>query len=71
MRASSDEREPENRDFQLVRSGKGGDRVWTHGWNRSARQCISVMSMEGLYDSITDALPADGESVCAPGESYL
>ncbi len=50
MRASSDEREPEDCGFQLVRLEKGGDRVWTHGWSRSVRQYISVVSMEGLYD---------------------
>lgn len=59
MRASSGERELRDRGYELVSSKKGSDRIWANWWNRSDRKCITVVTMDGRYDSITDSLPAD------------
>jgi hypothetical protein len=59
MRASSGERELGDRGYRFVNSSKSSDRIWANWWNRSQRQCITVVTMDGRYDAITDTLPAD------------
>ncbi len=59
MRASSGERELKDRGYKFVNSSKGSDRIWANWWNRSDHKCITVVTMDGRYDSITDSLPAD------------
>ncbi len=59
MRASSGERELRDRGYKFVYSRKGSGRIWANWWNRSTRQCITVVTMDGRYDSITDSPPAD------------
>jgi hypothetical protein len=59
MRASSGERELENLGYRFVNSSKDRDRIWANWWSRSQRKCITVVTMNGRYDAITDTLPAD------------
>jgi hypothetical protein len=59
MRASGGERELEDRGYRFVNSSKSSDRIWSNWWNRSERKCITVVTMDGRYDSVTDTLPAD------------
>lgn len=59
MRASSGERELEDRGYKFANSSKGSDRIWANWWNRSEHKCITVVTKDGKYDSITDTLPAD------------
>jgi hypothetical protein len=59
MRASSGEQELEDRGYKFVNSSKGSDRIWANWWNRSDHKCITVVTKDGRYDSITDTLPAD------------
>jgi hypothetical protein len=59
MRAGSGERELENLGYRFVNSSKSSDRIWANWWNRSQRKCITVVTMNGRYDAITDTLPAD------------
>lgn len=59
IRASSGERELEDRGYKLVKSDKGDDRIWSNWWNGSKHKCITVVTRDGRYDSITDTMPAD------------
>jgi len=59
MRASSGEKELEDLGYKFKNSSKGDDRIWSNWWNRHDRKCITVVTMDGRYDSITDSLPFD------------
>ena len=59
MRASSGEQALEERGYKFVNLSKGDDRIWANWWNQDKNKCITVVTMDGRYDSITDTLPAD------------
>lgn len=45
-----------SRGYTLVKSKKSDDRSYTYWWNSSSRQCVTVATMDGRYDSITSTL---------------
>ncbi len=58
-RAGSAESELQRRGYEFVSATTGADRKWGNWWNRSSRQCVTVSTVEGRYDSIVSTLPAD------------
>jgi len=70
MRASSGERELEDRGYKFANSSKGSDRIWANWWNRSEHKCITVVTKDGKYDSITDTLPADCDKSGSSGNKH-
>ncbi|GLK42816.1 MULTISPECIES: hypothetical protein [Novosphingobium] len=58
-RAPGAETQMKARGYDLVNTQKGDDRSYTIWWNGDKRQCVTVATMNGRYDSITDTLPAD------------
>lgn len=58
-RGAGGETQMRARGYTLVRSEKGDDRSYTYWWNGSARQCVTVATMDGRYDSITGTAAAD------------
>lgn len=53
VRARDGEAELENMGYEFVKSSKGSDRIWSNWWNHSRRECITVVTMNGRYDSVT------------------
>lgn len=51
-RASSGESELQRRGYDWVKTTEGSDRKWSNWWNNSRRQCITVVTYNGRYDSI-------------------
>lgn len=51
-RASSGESELRTRGYAFVKSTRGDDRIWSNWWNNRRNQCITVVTMDGRYDSI-------------------
>jgi hypothetical protein len=70
MRASSGEHELENRGYRFKNSSKDSDRIWANWWNSSERKCITVVTKDGKYDSITDTLPADCDKGGSSGNTH-
>ncbi|MBY8824993.1 hypothetical protein [Sphingomonas colocasiae] len=68
-RASSGENALADRGYSLTHSEQGDDRTWGYWWNRSSKQCITVATVEGRYDSITGTLPADCNQKAGGGGS--
>lgn len=58
-RAPGAETQMQARGYNLVRAEKGDDRSYTYWWNGSARQCVTIATMEGRYNSITTTPAAD------------
>lgn len=58
-RAPGAETQMKARGYDLVNTQKGDDRSYTTWWNGDKRQCVTVATMNGRYDSITETLPAD------------
>lgn len=56
-RAGQAEGELQRRGYRNVRGEKGDDRSYTYWWNADRRQCATIATMNGRYDSIT-ATPA-------------
>jgi len=56
-RAGQAENELGRRGYQFVRAEPGDDRSYTFWWNAGRRQCVTIATMNGRYDSIT-ATPA-------------
>lgn len=56
-RAAGAENSMRSRGYTLARSEQGDDRSYTYWWNAGRRQCVTVATMNGRYDSIT-ATPA-------------
>ena len=57
-----------SRGYQFVTGEKGDDRSYTTWWNPETRQCVTVATMNGRYDSITETLPVDcGQSAGRAG----
>lgn len=51
-RASTGESELQKRGYTWVKTTEGSDRKWSNWWNDSRRQCITVATVNGRYDSI-------------------
>ncbi|MBB4858333.1 hypothetical protein HNO88_001652 [Novosphingobium chloroacetimidivorans] len=56
-RGAGGESELQRRGYVFVRTQEGDDRKWSNWWNPARRQCVTVVTMNGRYDSIT-ATPA-------------
>lgn len=54
-RASSGESELRRRGFTFVKTEEGGDRKWSNWWNNRRNLCITVVTMNGRYNSIVDS----------------
>ncbi|WP_374274950.1 hypothetical protein [Brevundimonas sp.] len=52
VRASSGEAELVRRGYVNAGGQPGDDRVWTYWWNQGRGVCLSVVTMNGRYDSI-------------------
>jgi hypothetical protein len=59
MRASSGESDFGSRGYKFVQSTGDGDRIWANWWNSSGHKWITLVTMDGHYGSITNALPED------------
>ncbi len=60
-RAAGGETQMRSRGYTLVRTETGDDRSYTYWWNASSRQCVTVATMDGRYDSITSTPAPDCE----------
>ena len=58
-RASSGETQLKQRGYELYHAEKGSDRIWANWWNQKDFTCISVVTMDGKYDSIVTAPTSD------------
>ena len=51
-RAAGGETQLQNRGYEFVKTTEGTDRKWSNWWNNNRRQCITVATVNGRYDSI-------------------
>ncbi len=58
-RAGQAEGEVQRRGYVNVRGEKGDDRSYTYWWNAARRQCVTIATMNGRYDSITPTTAPD------------
>lgn len=58
-RAGQAEMELQRRGYTNVRSERGDDRAYTYWWNADRRQCVTIATMDGRYNSIQPTLPPD------------
>lgn len=58
-RAAGGENQLMSRGFEHIKTQQGADRLWANWWNDSRRECITVVVMNGRYDSIVTSPPAD------------
>lgn len=58
-RAGQGEMELQRRGYVNVRSDQGDDRGYTYWWNADRRQCVTIATMEGRYNSVQPTLPPD------------
>ncbi len=58
-RAGQAEAAIQSRGYRLVRGEKGDDRSYTYWWNADRRQCVTIATMDGRYNSITPTLAPD------------
>lgn len=58
-RGSSGEDQLEQRGYVLADTRTGDERKWTHWWNRSSKECITVVTYDGRYESINSAPASD------------
>lgn len=68
-RAPGAETQMKARGYDLLNTQKGDDRSYTTWWNGNKRQCVTVATMNGRYDSITETLPADCGHSAVPAQS--
>jgi hypothetical protein len=66
-RAAGGENALRSRGYNLVRTQPSDDRVYTYWWNARSRQCITVATMDGRYDSITPTTAPDCEQRASSG----
>lgn len=52
-RAGQAEAEVQRRGYSNVRGEKGDDRSYTYWWDADRRQCVTIATMNGRYNSIT------------------
>lgn len=58
-RASSGESELRSRGYRFVKTDKGGGRSYSFWWRSNTSTCLSVVTLDGRYDSIVSVGPAD------------
>lgn len=58
-RAGQAEAELQRRGYANIRAEKGDDRSYTYWWNANRRQCVTIATMEGRYNSIQPTTPPD------------
>ena len=58
-RAGQAEGAIQRRGWQNTGGQKGDDRSYTNWWNADRRQCVTIATMDGRYNSITLTAPAD------------
>lgn len=58
-RAAGAETQMTARGYTFVKTQKGDDRSYSYWWNASSRQCVTVATMDGRYDSITSSPAPD------------
>lgn len=58
-RAAGAESALQDRGFVHIKTQKSSDRSWSNWWNPSRRECLSVVTMNGRYDSIISAPALD------------
>lgn len=58
-RAAGGETALQSRGYRFIKVEKGDDRSYSYWWNAASRQCVSVATMDGRYDSITSTPGAD------------
>jgi hypothetical protein len=58
-RAGQAEGELQRRGYQNIRGEKGDDRSYTYWWNAQRRQCVTIATMNGRYNSITPTTAPD------------
>lgn len=58
-RAGQAENTVQNRGYRFVRGERGNDRSYTYWWNADRRQCVTIATMNGRYDSITPTTAPD------------
>lgn len=66
-RAGQAEGELQRRGYVAVRTETGSDRKWTNWWNADRRQCVSIVTRNGRYDSIVTAPAPDCRGGDRPG----
>lgn len=63
-RATGAETQMRARGYDFIRTDKSDDRSYSYWWNGSTRQCVTVVTMNGRYDSITSTPAPD----CGTGD---
>ena len=58
-RAGQGEMELQRRGYVNIRGEQGDDRAYTYWWNADRRQCVSIATMEGRYNSIQPTTSPD------------
>lgn len=58
-RAGQAEAELQRRGYRNTGGAKGDDRSYTYWWSDQRRQCVSIATQNGRYESITPTLPPD------------
>jgi hypothetical protein len=58
-RAGQGEMELQRRGYVNIRGEQGDDRAYTYWWNADRRQCVSIATMEGRYNSIQPTTAPD------------
>jgi hypothetical protein len=58
-RAGQAENELGRRGYRFIRAEQGDDRSYTYWWNSQRRQCVTIATMDGRYNSITATLAPD------------
>lgn len=58
-RAGQAEGELQRRGYRNVRGEQGDDRSYAYWWNDSRRQCVTIATMNGRFNSITRTTPPD------------
>lgn len=58
-RGAGGETQLEARGYRFVRTQTGADRKWSYWWHADRRQCLSVATFDGRYQSITSSPAPD------------
>ena len=58
-RAGQAESELQRRGYVNTGGSKGDDRSYTNWWNADRRQCVTIATMNGRYDSVTPTTAPD------------
>jgi hypothetical protein len=68
VKAGSGERELESRGFVHITTHKDSAGAWGYWWNSSRRECISVATRNGRYDTITTSPSSDCNQYSSSGD---